>query len=91
MAATVIGRAEGRYETEEVEFGKVYRWCPECVVIQCACGERLVLTSSTTSCKCGVDHGAVVREELSARRSGSRNLHPWREGTRDLEVTSLHL
>ena len=36
---------------QEVEFGRVYKWCPEYVVIECDCGERLSLTGSTTVCK----------------------------------------
>jgi len=35
----VIERSGGRYEVQEVEFGRVYKWSPECVVIECDCGE----------------------------------------------------
>ncbi len=77
--ATMLERTEGHYEVQEVEFGRVYRWCPECVVIQCECGERMTLTSSVTTCRrCGVDHMAVVREALAYRRSRDEVLHPWR-------------
>ena len=71
---------EGHYEVREVEFGEIYRWCPESVSVGCDCGERLSLTSSMTTCyRCGVDHTAVVRDELTAKRSEDDEvLHPWR-------------
>jgi len=64
----VIERTEGRYDAHEVEFGTVYRWCLECVVVECDYGERAILTVSTTTCgECGADHAAAVQEELNAR------------------------
>jgi hypothetical protein len=44
--AKVIEYVEAGYEVEEVEMGKVYRWCPESVVVRCGCGKRLSLTVS---------------------------------------------
>lgn len=73
----VIERAEGRYEVQDVEFGRVYRWRPERVVVECDCGERAALTCSETTCRCGADHAAVVREELVVC-SEDEALHPWR-------------
>lgn len=78
MGANVIESIEGRYEIEGVEFGTVYRWCPEHVVLTCDCGERLTLTSSETTCRCGMDHAAVVRDKLDARGLDSEGLRPWR-------------
>jgi hypothetical protein len=46
----VIKRTEGRYDTHELEFGTVYRWCPGCIVVECDCGERPTLAASTTIC-----------------------------------------
>jgi hypothetical protein len=79
--ARVIERSGGRYEVQEVDFGTVYKWCPECVVIECDCGEMTILTSSMARCWCGVDHTTLVRGELLSR--GTRDLrdkalHPWR-------------
>jgi len=75
----VIERSGGRYEVQDVEFGQVYRWCPECVVVECDCGEKWILTPSATTCGwCGKDHAAVFREELDAGRAGDEALHPWR-------------
>ena len=39
--AKVIERVQSRYEVEEVEFGKVYKWCPEHIVVECQCGQKL--------------------------------------------------
>jgi hypothetical protein len=78
--ATVIGRTQRHYEVQEVEFGRVYKWCPEYVIIRCDCGERLSLTGSTTVCKCGADYTAFVREGSlpAAQRLDDEALHPWR-------------
>ena len=74
----VIERTEGHYDVQEVQFGTVYRWCPECVVVECDCGERLTLTYSESTCpECGADHVAIIWEELSARRVGDETIHPW--------------
>lgn len=74
----VIERSGGRYEVQDVEFGHVYKWCPECVVIECDCGEMTILTPSAAVCRCGADHTALVREKPDARRLGEKALHPWR-------------
>ncbi len=56
---------EGRYETQDVEFSRVYRWwCPECVVVECDCGGRSILTASVTTC-----HRAARTTQLSSERS----------------------
>ncbi len=82
---------EGHYEVQEVSFGKVYRWCPERVDIECECGERLKFSAvSTATCpRCGLDHAATVREELTARRLEDQALHPWRYDDRNLGDTGL--
>jgi hypothetical protein len=77
----VLERSGGRYEVQEVEFGTVYKWCPECVVIECDCGEMTILTPSMATCWCGADHAALVRGELltrSTRGLVDKALHPWR-------------
>ena len=78
--AKVIECAQARYEVQDVEFGKVYKWCAERIVVECGCGERLYLTASTTtSCKeCTTDHGLTVRAELADLRERDEVLHPWR-------------
>jgi hypothetical protein len=64
MAHRVIERVEARYEAREVPFGKVYEWHPTYVVLQCDCGERLILaaTSTTTACPCGAALGGFVHD-----------------------------
>jgi hypothetical protein len=76
----VIERTTGRYEVQDVEdFGKVYRWCSACITVECDCGERVTLTASITTCRCGTDHAPAVREELAAlQRTGDETAHPWR-------------
>ena len=77
--AKVIERVEARYDVQEVEFGEIYKWRPESVVVECGCGEEPTLTASTSTCgECGADHGTVMREESTARRLGDEALHPWR-------------
>ncbi len=72
----VIERTEARYEARKVKFGKVYRWCPERLVIQCECGERATLTSSVTACDgCGTDYMIILRDEFVPRS-------PWYEADR---------
>jgi hypothetical protein len=77
--AKVIERVEAHYEVRDVEMGKVYRWRPESVVLECGCGGRLHLNGSVTSCEeCGTDHALAVREALSELRQSDRTIHPWR-------------
>ena len=45
----VIERVAEHYDTQEVEFGRTYRWCPECVVVECKCGKRKTISSQTSS------------------------------------------
>lgn len=78
LMVRVIERSGGRYEVQDVEFGQVYKWCPECVVIECDCGEMTILTPSAATCGCGADHAALVRGKLDDRQSGDKALHPWR-------------
>ena len=87
----VVECVEGHYESEKVPFGSVYRWCPECVVAECRCGQRAILTGSMTSCAgCGADHAAIVQEWLPAeqREVEDEALHPWRHA-KDCEGKAL--
>jgi hypothetical protein len=74
---TMIECTGGHYEVQETSYGKDYVWCPEHVVVECNCGERLVLTASETLCWCGTDHAALVREQLDSKRSREEVSHPW--------------
>jgi hypothetical protein len=77
--AKVIECTQARYEEQDVEWGKVYKWCPARIAVECGCGERLYLNASITSCKaCSTDHTLTVRGVLANRREREEVLHPWR-------------
>jgi len=66
-----------RYELQGVEIGKVYKWCPANVTVECGCGERPTLTSSTTTCaRCGTDHMDVFAEVLGIHKEDEDH-SPW--------------
>ena len=89
--AKVIERLDAGYEVQEVKFGKVYKWRPERVVVECECGKRLSLTASTTSScvECGRDHGLVVKEASMDRHQSDQILQPWRYYSEVGEDTGL--
>jgi hypothetical protein len=80
LVAKIIERARAGYDVQEVEYGKVYRWQPETVLVECGCGEEASLTHSETYCEeCGAEHTGLVREGLSNRQSQNDDeVHPWR-------------
>ena len=80
---TVIERSQGHYEVQETSYGEAFVWCPECVVVECDCGERPVLTTSQSTCGCGADHAALVWEELASRSSSEGVSHPLEDEYRE--------
>ena len=80
----VLERLEGHYDAQEVPFGTVYRWCPECLVVECKCGKRLTLKranlidSRTAVCECGEDQEEVVGVGGQVMVEADRAMHPWR-------------
>jgi hypothetical protein len=70
---TIIECIEEHYDVQKTSYGEAYVWCPERVVVECDCGQRLALTDSHTVCGCGTDHAALVREVLAHQRAP----HPW--------------
>ncbi len=62
----VVEGIEGAYEVHQTPQGKSYVWSPECIVAECGCGQRLVLSSTAAICWCGPDHRALFRKELAA-------------------------
>ncbi len=79
ITTTIIGCAEGHYESKEVAFGTVYTWCPGRVFVECECGEMATLTHGKAACKsCGTDHGSIVRERLAKTPVDDKSAHPWR-------------
>ena len=83
----VIERVAEHYDVQEVPFGRDYKWSPEQVVVKCKCGTKLtlkrseILDSEVSSCECGKDHTATIREELLIRlldEEYEAHHHPWR-------------
>ena len=79
--ADVIMSTEGRYEVSEVEHGRVYRWNPGHIVLECECGKRLTITRSKSTCpECAAEHAGLIGEwlETVAGRQDDEALRPWR-------------
>ena len=82
----IVKRTQGHYEIQDVQFGKVYKWHPESVVIECECGKRFthkrleLISSEVSACACGADSAASIREELVVQLLDEDEavLHPWR-------------
>jgi hypothetical protein len=77
----ILERVEAHYETREMPFGKVYEWHQAAVALECACGERVTLsaTSTTTTCsRCGADLGSFVHDIREREgRLPDKLTHPW--------------
>jgi len=71
----VIEYREEHYERQEVPFGQIYKWCPEGVVVMCACGKRAtfkmsdLLAGSVDTCACGADERAGIKEALQSHHT----------------------
>jgi hypothetical protein len=87
LVVKVIERIAEHYDVQEVEFGKVYMWCPECVIMQCSkCGKSMTLTKSELigtepDCECGMGHTISAREEVAIKlldEDYEAHHHPWR-------------
>ncbi len=89
----VIERVAEHYDVQEVvEFGRVYRWCPESVVVECKCGKKStvkkkdLLLGTVNACDCGEDQTAGIRGEVQEDEEVVGHLldeddeavHPWR-------------
>ncbi len=72
----VIERERGRYEVQEVPYGKVYSWHPGRVRVECDCGAVVDWKGPGTVCECGAECDRVL-EGLDLRE-GSED-HPWLE------------
>ncbi len=78
--AKIVERARAGYEVEDLEYGKVYKWQPGTVMVECGCGEEAALTPSETACEeCGAEHTRLVQKDLSELQpQGDEDVHPWR-------------
>ena len=80
--ARIIKGIAAHYETHEVTFGRSYEWHPEYIIVECGCGQKLLLTgtSNLPSCpECGLDYGWLVHEirRREKRRLRDEDEHPW--------------
>ena len=83
----IIERVGAHYEAHEVPFSSTYEWHPAYTPLECGCGEKLVLTgtSTITTCGgCGVDHSAFIRDTWEREgRLRDEVTHPWLHATQD--------
>jgi hypothetical protein len=82
----IIEDIEAHYETHEVPFGRIYKWHPEHIIVECDCGERFAFTatSTTTTCRCGTDHSGVICEiQKHEGRLPDKSIHPWQYDTQE--------
>ena len=58
---TTEERIEGHYEIQEVPYGKAYRWGPSCVIIECDCGQSMIVEEVAAVCpRCGASYTGVI-------------------------------
>jgi hypothetical protein len=87
---TGIDRTKGHYEVQEVDFGRVYRWCPERVDVECGGGRSDVsAVSAAAGPRRGANHAATIGAVPTAGSSEDRAFHPWRYDTGDIEGAGL--
>jgi hypothetical protein len=83
----LIERVAEHYDVQEMEFGRSYRWCPECAVVECDCGQRMTLKmleiiGSGVICECGAELSASIREEVVIDLLDEDTaIHPWHYDT----------
>ncbi len=93
----IMEYVEEHYEKQEVPFGQTYKWCPEGVVVMCACGKRATfkvsdLAGSVDACACGADETAGIKEELQSHHTEvlgqmledyQTTHHPWHHDAKE--------
>ncbi len=82
----IVVRVEGHYEVHEDPFSRAYEWHPAYVTLECDCGEKSTLSSTSTVaiCRCGAEHSAIVRD-IQEREGRLRHevTHPWQHDTKE--------
>ena len=84
----ILERIEGHYEVHEEPFSLAYTWHPASVTLECGCGERFTLTatSTTATCRCGTDYGALIRDlEEQEGQLPDKSTHPWHHDAQEQE------
>ena len=81
MAQKIIESGEAHYEAHEVPFGQVYEWHPAYITVECDCGEKSILTATstiTTCSRCGANLDAFTHDIQEREvRMPDRLAHPW--------------
>lgn len=72
----VIEQERGRYEVQEVPYGKVYSWRPGRVRVECDCGAVVDLEGPDAACECGAKFDDIS-DGFDSRNEGCD--HPWLE------------
>ena len=75
MAQKIIQRVQAHYEVREVSFGKTYEWHNAYVALECECGQKTILsaTSTITTCRrCDADLGDPTPRSTPKLRAGRR-------------------
>jgi hypothetical protein len=79
--AQIIESVGAHYEAREVPFGKVYEWHPAHTTVECDCGEKSILTATSTIaiCSgCGADLEAFTHDIQEREvRMPDKLTHPW--------------
>ncbi len=87
----VIEYLDEHYETQEVPFGRSFKWCAESAVVVCECGKRATFkisdfAGSVDACACGADETAGIKEALQNHHTEvlgqmqedyQKTHHPW--------------
>ena len=77
----IIESIEAHYSTLEVPFGRVYKWHPEYIIIECDCGQKPLITGTSnilTCPQCGADYGALVHDmRYREQQLPDQDEHPW--------------
>ena len=63
----LIEKDRGGYEVRKLPYGEVCVWYPDHFVIECECGGLLLCAGSDSLCRCGADHGDLVRSLFDNR------------------------
>ena len=83
----IIVHIEGHYEVKEAPFSRSYEWHPAYVTLECDCGEKLTLSSTSSaaySCRCGTDYSAII-QNIQAREGRLRDeaTRPWQHDAKE--------
>ena len=77
----IVEHVQAHYEVREVPFGKTYKWHPAHITLECDCGERSILSATSTviTCRgCGADLGGFVHDIKEGEGYlPDRLMHPW--------------